>query len=112
MKRYRTEEQRVEILDAIVCDRCKVEVSVDDEELQAQEFLHIEEVYGYGSRYFGDMTEMKIDLCEKCTFELVGKFCRVENVLGWPDLEVGAEKVKGGVFFPMEDPEDLDIYQR
>lgn len=104
-KKYRTETQtqEVQILDEVQCDVCKKWFSVKDNEFEVQEFLHIKELYGYGSKHFGDMTEMEIDICEACTYEMLGPFCRFEDRL-WPYSTV--------VYAPIEDPEDLDFYQR
>ena len=104
-KLYRSEiqTQEVKILDEIQCDVCKKLVKWDDNELEAQEFLQIKEVYGYGSTHFGDMVEMEIDICEECTYEMLGPFCRLEDKI-CPQNTV--------VYTPMEDPEDLDINQR
>jgi hypothetical protein len=102
VRKYRTETQQVEILEEIQCDVCKKVVDWEADEFEAQEFLEVKETYGYGSKHFGDMTMIEIDICEECAYKMLGPFCRMEHLCGWPDV----------VFKPMEDPEDLDIYQR
>ena len=93
-KKYLVCEKPARVLTAIECDRCKRTVTLEDDMFEAQEFLCIEQHYGYGSKYFGDMTKMEVDLCEKCTQELLAPFCRVED-----------ESV---VFIPMEDVDNTE----
>lgn len=102
-KKIRTEvrEQVIEILDEIQCDVCKKWFKVDG--FEDEEFLEISKTYGFPSTRFGDMVTMEIEICEECTYEMLGPFCRLTDQL-WPNESV--------VFKPMEDPEDLDIYQR
>jgi hypothetical protein len=76
-------------LETVTCDVCGIEVSVEDDPYKAQEFLHIKELYGYGSEHFGDMTEMEIDMCERCTWLKLRQHCRMRDT--------------HTVFAPMED---------
>lgn len=62
-------------VDKITCDRCKKEF-VDEMELQ--EFHHIEFIGGYTS-VFGDMNLINCDLCQYCLKELIGKFCNYND---------------------------------
>lgn len=62
----------VSVLVAKVCDRCKrrVELAKLHDHVEAQEFLKIEWICGYGS-IIGDGDSYAVDLCEMCVKELL-----------------------------------------
>jgi len=64
--------------ESIVCDKCGIEV-FDDNPMEIQEFHHINFVGGYGS-VFGDGAWVRCDLCQSCLMELIGDYCRREEV--------------------------------
>lgn len=55
------------------CNRCSREATYADDVLEAQEFLHWENVGGYGS-VFGDGAELSLTLCQHCVKELLDRF--------------------------------------
>ena len=66
-------------LNGFKCDKCgKEDLQYKDTEdgqytytnYAWQEYMHIQYNAGYGSKYWGDMTSIKLDLCEKCHFDL------------------------------------------
>ena len=63
------------VVKSITCDVCN-EKYTDD--LELQEFIHIEHDGGYGS-VFGDETEIRCDICQKCLKEKLGKFLIVKE---------------------------------
>lgn len=56
------------------CDSCKKTVA--NEAGSAQEWLHYEDTAGFFAEHWPDMTHKELDLCEKCTFDLLGKYIR------------------------------------
>lgn len=76
MIKKKTKKQEIEYFYSVTCNKCKKEFYYDDtedeqDELEIQEFCHISFVGGYGS-VFGDGTEVKIDLCQRCLKEMIG----------------------------------------
>jgi len=71
MKIRRKEEVIVDQVVAVECDRCH-ELFYDIFDLQ--EMLDIRFTGGYGSTFWGDMTSVEVDLCEKCSYELFKDF--------------------------------------
>jgi transposase len=61
-------------LTSITCDCCGV---THTDIFEIQEFLTWEDTCGYGNRMFGDLNKVELDLCQVCTFELLGKYVRV-----------------------------------
>ena len=74
MKNYQKEMVFEKKLVSITCDCCKVEYT---DEMEILEFLSWHDRCGYGNRMFGDLNEVDLDLCQNCTFELLGKYVRV-----------------------------------
>jgi hypothetical protein len=59
---------------SLTCDKCKKTVIDDDEqELDFQEFISLSRCGGYASS-FGDGFPWSLDLCNKCAFEMFGKY--------------------------------------
>ncbi len=71
-KEIPTTERKVE---SVICDKCKTQCSFEDEGFG--EYLSIDYHAGYGAKYFYDMDNVKIDLCEKCLYEMVKDFARI-----------------------------------
>ena len=62
----------------IMCDKCEMSVTRDDDpEFQWQEFHHIDFMGGYGSA-FGDMAVVDCDLCSKCLYETIKDIARID----------------------------------
>lgn len=78
MKNYKYIATTTKFLESVVCDKCKTVYSVDDV-LELQEFHHISFTGGYDS-VFGDMTKVECDICQHCLKEMIGSFCRMENL--------------------------------
>jgi hypothetical protein len=76
MKKYKDELVPSQKLSSVVCDCCKIEYK---DELEINEFLYWKDTKGYGDKYFGDMNQVELDLCQICTYELLGKYVRVKK---------------------------------
>ena len=61
------------------CDKCKTWFDVEKDWEDAQEFHHINFTGGYGSR-FGDGTNVRCDLCQKCLYEMIKDYMICEDV--------------------------------
>lgn len=79
MKTYR--ETVASVLDTIVCDRCGTTAKAD--ELSRQEFVSIDFVGGYDP-VFGDGALVKLDLCQHCLRDTLGRWLRVDKGAGAP----------------------------
>lgn len=82
VKMIRTKKEEVkEIVEkpiSIECDICKTHFDFSDvkDQMDIQEFTHIDFVGGYGSR-FGDGVHMRCDICQNCLKGVLGEFLRV-----------------------------------
>ncbi len=66
----------------ITCNKCgKTESERKDGSYNEAfyEFLSIEFTAGYGSDFWGDTLKVKVDLCEKCHFDLFRPFAKVRD---------------------------------
>lgn len=63
-----TEQQLV----LITCDRCKKTVTPDNI-IEWQEFMSWRNTGGFGS-VWGDGTQVSVDLCQQCTYDLFSEF--------------------------------------
>ena len=79
MRTYQTVTKRQNILQSIVCDRCKEEYLVDVDYTEVGEFLYIDFTGGYGS-VFGDMNSVQADICQHCLKELINDFVRIGEI--------------------------------
>jgi hypothetical protein len=70
--------QTKETATAIVCDKCKKEVSIEEDPMEAQEFYRIYFTGGYSS-IFGDMTTVECDLCQNCLMEFIKPYYRTSE---------------------------------
>lgn len=77
MKIYKTINVERDILDIFICDRCKKEIPIEDDEFELQETYSISFRGGYGS-IFGDLNFVTADLCQHCLKDLIGDFCIVK----------------------------------
>jgi hypothetical protein len=71
-------EQKAQLV-AITCDRCQATYRPKEQfadETEALEFLSYEAQGGYGSKFVGDGVRWSLDLCQKCTHDLLGQFIR------------------------------------
>jgi len=73
MQEYEERSMMQYYLTKFICDRCKKEISVDDE-MELQETYTINFHGGFTS-VFGDMNKVTCDLCQHCLYELIGDFC-------------------------------------
>lgn len=62
------------VVTAKTCDRCGLEA--DSDTLELQEFLSIERIGGFGSK-FGDGQLIRLDLCQHCVKTVLGEWIRV-----------------------------------
>jgi hypothetical protein len=74
MKEYKIEKVSKDSLVAVVCDCCGTK---SKNSMDYVEWLNWEDVCGYGNKYFGDGNLVSLDLCQVCTFELLGKYVKV-----------------------------------
>lgn len=60
----------------LMCDCCGGTIFETEEPTQYQhgEWFTIDHVFGYDSTIFGDMARLKVDICEQCLADWVGKF--------------------------------------
>ena len=56
---------------SIRCDICGYAYTPQESPFNPSKMIHIEHAFGYESAYFGDMSELKIDICEKCLYDWV-----------------------------------------
>ena len=78
MIKCRTETETVETkyITSILCDCCKKDYF---EDMDRQEFLHIDEIGGYNSA-IGDEVHYQCDLCSECVGRLLGKYLRMDEI--------------------------------
>ncbi|MCK5023832.1 MAG: hypothetical protein KAS04_06660 [Candidatus Aenigmarchaeota archaeon] len=78
MKNYREEEKTTihSELISVTCDKCGKETP---DLLDFQEWLYIDFVGGYAS-IFGDFTKVQAEICQECLLEIIGGFCRKEEL--------------------------------
>ena len=67
------ETREVQKLSGVICDKCG---KFFDNDMDLQEFHHIDFVGGYSS-VFGDMNHIKCDICQDCLLEMINDYCRV-----------------------------------
>ena len=60
---------------AYVCDVCK---TTYDDELEMQEFQHINFIGGYNS-VFGDEERVVCDICQHCLKKMIGEYYRTDD---------------------------------
>jgi hypothetical protein len=60
------------------CNRCHHQATYEDDQIEAQEFLHWEGACGYGS-VFGDGNEISLTLCQHCLKDVLGQYIVVEH---------------------------------
>lgn len=60
---------------ALQCDRCRTR---HDHVIEMQEYLQIDTRAGYAS-VFGDQNHVELDLCQKCTKEVLGPWIRISE---------------------------------
>lgn len=64
---------------SVTCDKCGKTYDYEDDVLETQEFLNIDFVGGYSS-VFGDMVRVECDICQHCLKNMIGGFCKTQNV--------------------------------
>lgn len=74
MKIMRTENNPVEVVDAVVCDMCGRETTPDDH-VEYLERIRISGTGGDDSE-IGDGTRWSLDICQHCFVERLGEFIR------------------------------------
>ena len=79
MIKFRIEKVDQKVPEKIVCDVCKKEYDCQKDFMEAQEFHHIRFTGGYGS-VFGDMSTVRVDICQHCLLEMIKDYYVVENV--------------------------------
>ena len=76
---------------ALQCDVCgskyRYNNGTTEELLEAQEFLRINFVGGYGS-IFGDMKRITCDICQNCLMSMIGAYCRSTDAMGEPNADL------------------------
>jgi hypothetical protein len=71
----------------VLCNRCgrKDRAYPDPQYEEVQEYLHVDLVGGYGSRFPGDSNRVRFDVCQDCLREWVATF-KVEPQYGEDEL--------------------------
>jgi len=72
-------EEEVEKVTAYQCDRCKTCFDPKKDWDEVQEFHHINFTGGYGS-IFGDGTNVRCDLCQKCLHTMIKDYIITKEV--------------------------------
>lgn len=75
MKTYKTKKVSTEELESITCDYCH---TTHEDIGEMQEFVSIDQFCGYNNMVFGDTARIRLDLCQYCAEDLLGKYIRVE----------------------------------
>jgi hypothetical protein len=75
MINYREIQANTVIIISITCDVCGKEY---DDQMDVQEFNHIDFTGGYAS-VFGDMARIKCDICQNCLKKMIGQYCYYET---------------------------------
>jgi hypothetical protein len=71
--------EKTEVVD-ILCNLCGKTCNNEKRYFKSKKSCYYEGIenlqldFGYGSKFFGDMTSIKFSLCEECIFDLVKKF--------------------------------------
>lgn len=78
MIHYKVKMEPIANVEYIECDICGCKY---DNEMDLQEFHHIDFTGGYSS-VFGDMTRIKCDICQDCLKNMIGDSCYFETVDG------------------------------
>ncbi len=73
MKKWHWVHKLEQVIDSVVCDKCKEEYTGT---MELQEFHHIKFQGGYGS-VFGDMNEVECDICQYCLKDMIGDIARI-----------------------------------
>lgn len=76
MKNYKTKKISSRELVSVTCDCCGI---TSKDTIDTNEWLHWSDRCGYGNIHFGDLNYTELDLCQTCTFELLGKYVRVKK---------------------------------
>lgn len=63
-------------IESIVCDICKKEFNCKEDDIELQEFHHINFTGGYGS-VFGDGVRVECDICQHCLSKLIVDHARL-----------------------------------
>lgn len=73
-------QKPVEEISFVECDCChhRFDMSKLEDQMEIQEFVHIDFVGGFGS-VFGDCVRVKGDFCQWCVRKLLGEFLRREE---------------------------------
>lgn len=74
----KTKKVPVDVIAEIQCDDCKVVVNVEDDPMEAQEFVSINLTGGFNS-VFGDMSTVSLDLCQHCFKKRCGDVVRIQD---------------------------------
>lgn len=80
-KHYRKEKETetIEKLEAVECDHPECDTVIDGRELEFGNYHTIKYRGGYLSEWPGDLTTVKVDLCEECLKKLIGGFADVTS---------------------------------
>jgi hypothetical protein len=75
--------KKEEVLITIGCDVCKKTIDISDnlsmsDMIFKQEMKSFSFYGGYGSK-FGDMNEVKFDICDKCFYDMIGDYCQING---------------------------------
>jgi len=77
---WKTIKVKKDIVVSVTCDVCKTEYKEDDI-VEQQEFHHINFTGGYGS-VFGDGSNVRADICQKCLYKMIGDICSYSDGYG------------------------------
>ena len=75
------------------CDKCGKTYEIDGiftDQMEAQEFVHINFTGGYGS-IFGDMQTVQADICQHCLKPMIADFMRINSKDYRDNADFGSE---------------------
>jgi len=79
MIKYKTKVTRYKTLGEITCDKCNKTFKLPVDEMEIQEFHHVNFIGGYES-IFGDESTVGGDFCQRCLRDLLGKYLYVNGI--------------------------------
>ena len=80
MIEYKIEMEEIQVAKNITCDVCKTKYDYEKDDMEIQEFHHINFVGGFSS-VFGDMNRVRGDICQHCLNKKLGE----DLIIGDPE---------------------------
>ena len=78
MREYKVEKIEEQVAVSVTCDVCKKKFNMAEDYMEIQEFVFIDLIGGYTS-VFGDGAKIKLDMCQNCFKEHLGKYLVIDD---------------------------------